>query len=250
MAVSSWATEWSIPTDAMAVLAERFSPPAGFLATMDVAVLPSGSGGYRVYAADGSDGLAVRDEAGAWHRVGPVYRPDPPPWCRCPARPCGCPYPVPQGVVVAVLAALAMVPLLPWPPRPARTRARLRPARVTWTIAAVAAVVGEVVNLSDDVVRGQHSTGMLPTALVVGLCVLVAAGFGLPAALTFRGPGPAVVILLVAAGVGVVVEAIPYATQAGYLAIAAVVVGLARLDRGTAPAGAGGEAEPWTPQPG
>lgn len=235
---TSWATEWSIPADDMAVLAERFSPPAAILATIDVAVLPSGSGGYRVYAADGSDGLAVRDESGAWHRLGPVYRPDPPPPVPLPGETLWLSYPVPQGVMVALLAALAMVPLLRWPPRPARTRTQLRPARVTWTVAAVAAVLGEVANLSDDVVRGQDSVGMLPTGLVVSLCVLLAAGFGLPAALAFRGRWPVVVILLAAAGVGALVEAIPYTTQAGYLAIAAVVVGLARLDRGAAPAGA------------
>lgn len=98
----TWEPEWSVPADELVELDAR-SGDVGVLDTRDVAVLPV-PGGFRVLAANGGDGLAVRDVDGTWTRLDHVYE-DPtatvvPPPGEDAVRPT---YPVPEGVVVAVV---------------------------------------------------------------------------------------------------------------------------------------------------
>lgn len=99
----TWQPDWSVPADDLAALEAR-SGDVGVLGTRDVAVLPV-TGGFRVLAANGGDGLAVRDVDGTWTRLDHVYEDPTATVVPLPGEDTVRPtYPVPEGVVVAVLA--------------------------------------------------------------------------------------------------------------------------------------------------
>lgn len=68
----TWRADWALTDEQVRALDERWEDPAR-LATREVAVLPTVAG-FRVYAASGGDGLAVRHEDGRWERLGMTYR--------------------------------------------------------------------------------------------------------------------------------------------------------------------------------
>jgi hypothetical protein len=66
----TWEIDWEIPDSTRAALDDRFvGGSVRTLSTHGVAVLATDDG-YHVYAANGMDGFAVRDEDGTWERVG------------------------------------------------------------------------------------------------------------------------------------------------------------------------------------
>ena len=71
----AWEIDWEIPDGTRAALDDRFvGGSIRTLSTHGVAVLATDDG-YRVYAANGMDGFAVREEDGTWERVGFTFFP-------------------------------------------------------------------------------------------------------------------------------------------------------------------------------
>ncbi|GIG20996.1 hypothetical protein Cch01nite_17200 [Cellulomonas chitinilytica] len=103
----SWTVDWAVPDEDLAELAARFDPPVGELATHRVAVLPTADG-YRVYAANGGDGLAVRHEDGTWERLGYPFLRDVN-LVPLPSEPTRMTYPLPPGMLVGSVAAVVVV---------------------------------------------------------------------------------------------------------------------------------------------
>jgi hypothetical protein len=74
----TWEIDWEVPDDTREALANQFiGGSVGNLQTGGVAILTTRDG-YRVYAANGMDGFAVRDEGGSWERVGFTFFPSSP----------------------------------------------------------------------------------------------------------------------------------------------------------------------------
>ncbi|MEZ0448628.1 hypothetical protein [Cellulomonas sp. ICMP 17802] len=181
----TWEVDWAVPPDVLRALATRYDPDGQPLRTHGVAILPT-QDGYRVYAANGGDGLAVRDEHGTWTRIGFPWGADdveplplvPPPDA----------HPLPVGATLVVPATLALLVL-------SRRRRRGRASSAVWTgrclaaAAGVLAVIALRTNLRWGPIGGQwvqvdgapgaFEEVLVLAALVVSSTVLAAVGVGL-----------------------------------------------------------------------
>ncbi|MDC7121365.1 hypothetical protein OMK64_07430 [Cellulomonas fimi] len=104
----TWDVDWSVPDEVLPALAARHDAPVSTVATRQVAVLPT-QDGFRVLAANGADGLALRDEDGVWQRLGHPTTGAPAPVVPVPTRPDTPRAPLPLGVLAGVAAALTVV---------------------------------------------------------------------------------------------------------------------------------------------
>ena len=122
----TWADEWSLPPWQSEVLRRRSGEDVASLATSAVAVLPGADGSYRVVAANGVDGIAVREADGTWERRG-VPSEGGATVAPLPDRSAKPGYPLPEGLVAGVLAFTAV--LVTGEPYPRRRRPDPPPAR-------------------------------------------------------------------------------------------------------------------------
>ena len=230
----TWVADWAIPADVQAQLRSRYAPREGELSTAGVAVLPTAEG-FRVYAANRGDGLAVRDEDGSWQRLGFAYLPDAPPVVPLPGEPTTMSYPVPPGLlggVAAVLLALALSAPHPYVGRgPGLISGG---ALIAWGVAAVG--VAALLNYGWRVVEGQtigvpliFIGGVVPGA-VVGTLVALAV---VPAVIAARRRGSHALLLFAATGVGVTLALafLTPAALAGVVAAAVLAAGVVAVRR-------------------
>lgn len=201
----TWGEEWSVPAEDLRELDAR-NGDVGPLATRDVAVLPV-PGGDRVLAANGGDGLAVRDVDGTWSRLDHVYEDPTAQAVPLPGevgpRPV---YPVPEGVVGG-LAAMALV-LLATGRSPARrgTPGATATAITAMCVAAFASCLAAVVRAETAAYPGHVGTPWylvwLPPLVAGGAAAIAITGSVIAAAVSGRARaiGPAL-LAGVAAGV-------------------------------------------------
>lgn len=246
----TWQVDWALTDEQVLVLKERWGDAAP-LRTHEVAVLPAADG-YRVFAANGGDGLAVRHEHGRWERLGTTYQKGG--WVAAlPGEPQGRTFPLPLGVVVGWLAGLCALAVVGRPAAPDVGSARRGWAVVSGLLAVVAALVavglvewGAVYGPPTElqVVRGAV------TALLLVTTVLTALGVGLTGRELGVGACGGAAVGVVA---GVATAVVPVAwTDAGsvWVGIAVAVVGTwgaVRLARRRPERAGGGEPGPFLP---
>ncbi|GEL94132.1 hypothetical protein [Cellulomonas composti] len=109
----TWEPEWSLTDEELSALTARLTDSEP-IETLDVAVLPTAAG-YRVYAANGGDGLAERDEDGTWTRLGQPYLGDGP--APLPGEAVVRTYPVPLAVLFGALVATIATAVIALPAR-------------------------------------------------------------------------------------------------------------------------------------
>ncbi|GAA3814009.1 hypothetical protein CSO01_10120 [Cellulomonas soli] len=243
----TWNLEWSVTGEELAALAERYDQDDPHLQTVAVAVQPTATG-YRVYAAGDEDGLAVRDETGAWERIGFTYYGGTPavplPQVSIPRE-----YPVPPGVFVGLLAVLGAAALsstgatvVPW-------SRRERTGRLSALVAALALSLAAGLNRMWSVTQGQTIevdlilVGSLVPYLVVGGLAFAAATLAIASAGLLRGGEAAAFAAATGLGVALVVGTVTPAALLALLAFVVFAVG-ALVTRWAARRHAGGEAEP------
>lgn len=155
----TWRMSWQVTEGRRAFLARGetdLRSPRDHLRTVEVAVLPV-AGGYRVFAADRLDGIAIRQPDGTWQRTGVGYfgHPSPPAPLTAPGKHVWAEY----ALAVALGSALFVLGLLP-----ALSRRRTRAG-----FAAGTAVLGPVV-----VALGQLAGSFLGVG-----CTVLGIGAGL-----------------------------------------------------------------------
>jgi hypothetical protein len=227
----TWRADWSIPDELLADLAQRYQPKGMPLRTVGVAVMPSPDG-FRVYAADGGDGLAVRDEQGAWQRLGFTYQTNGPPVIPLPTEPTPMAYPIPWSVMVGVLAALATLALSGRRSRLGPPPGRVLGGRITALGAAIALGLAALANKAWGVVDGQQLgsdiiLGPLMPVAIVGALTLLAAGPTVVASGLLRRRLAALLIDVTGVGVALVVELVAPLRLAEVVAIAILGAGIA-----------------------
>ncbi|WP_315097515.1 hypothetical protein [uncultured Cellulomonas sp.] len=228
---STWSTDWAVPDDVLPALAARYQPEGRPLHTVGVALLPTADG-FRVYAANDGDGLAVRDEDGTWTRLGFTYRSPDERVVPLPGEPTRLTHPLPAGVPLAVPAALVALGLVALgPPRgttgATRTAGRLLAALavvvsalVLWADAAWAVVAGQQVGA--DVTLGP----LVAPALLWALTALGAAAVTVATAL-LRGRRTVAYVVLVGIGVALAVGLVRPSVLAAVTAVAVLAAGAA-----------------------
>lgn len=180
----TWHADWALTDEQVRALDERWEDAAR-LGTRGVAVLPTATG-FRVYAANGGDGLAVRHEDGRWERLGMTYRGGSS--VPLPGEPQSLTYPVPLGVFVGVLVVLLAVVVAARRPRQAVGPSRRRGARATGVIAVVLAGIAFLVEASGGSHLDSSARLTLTGVLVAVLLVAAAALALLSVGLAGRGP--------------------------------------------------------------
>jgi len=232
---STWSTEWSVSGAALQGLAERYEGNIPPLKTEGVAVLTT-LDGFRVYAANDGDGLAVRDEAGTWQRIGFGYRGETS-VVPLPGEPTVIDHPAPSALFVGLLAALVTLAL--GRPRSGRSGGRTVGGRICAVAAALTLWAGAAVNDAAGVVAGQpfgadFILGEIgPVGLVIVLALAAMVLLGVAAGL-LRGPR-AWLVGFAGVGVALVVQLVsPWPLAA--LGAVAVVVGAVVVSRARAAA--------------
>lgn len=238
----TWRVDWCVPTELLGTLARRYDPPAGVIRTRQVAVLPTPDG-YRVYAANGGDGLALRHEDGTWERLGHPF-----PGARevlvpIPEQPDTPRPPLPLALPVGVAVALVVVASAG-----RRPDASVGPGRRTGGVALLAAsgLVLAATAAADLAWRTPPGgDDLLAASRVVplsALLVVTAALLGGGAAVLRRGPasGLAAVVGVVAAVTLLVVGA---AWVGVVLTVVATACGVVLARRSTA------RRTPWPDEP-
>lgn len=228
----TWEIDWEVPDGARAALAARAPGDAEDLVTQSVAIL-STEDGYRVYAANGADGMAVRDEVGTWRRRGfvdvggdPTLTPLPTERAIPGVLPAGWPVGVGAGsVALLALAALQGRTPVRWPT--SRARRVTRVVVVTVNLAGSALLLRTAARLTTprggyeepnpvEVLGGRGAVAFLLLSVVVLTAVaVVVAGLDARAAI-----GPAI---LVGAIAGLMFAVVP--GVAGFVAAGAVTAG-------------------------
>lgn len=242
----TWEPDWYLSPEVQRALADRYRPDHEPLTTYGVAIVTTDAG-FRVYAVNGGDGVAVRREDGVWRRALGSE-----PLVPLPGEPTAWNRPVPAGVVLGVAAA--MVPL--W----ASGRRRGAPERRLWGWLAGAAVpltASAVLTARWSVAEGQRLTAealfeplvvlLLPGALLLPAVALVIAG-GVRA----RETGTTWVALICGAGVGVTVETVgpaPLAVLGASAVLAAGVLAARHLQGRPPPPDPYGWADPSSRTP-
>ncbi|RHA38159.1 hypothetical protein D1825_14745 [Cellulomonas rhizosphaerae] len=227
---STWSTEWSVSGAALQGLADRYEGDIPPLQTEGVAVLTTPDG-FRVYAANDGDGLAVRDEAGTWQRIGFGYRGETS-VVPLPGEPTVIDHPAPAALFVGLLAALVTLAL--GRPRTERSGGRTVGGRICAVAAALTLWAGAAVNDAAGVVAGQPfgadfilgAIGPFGLVIVLALATMVLLGVAAGLLRGTRG------WLVAFAGVGVtlVVQLVsPWPLAA--LGAVAVVVGAVVVSR-------------------
>jgi hypothetical protein len=227
----TWRADWSVPDEVLAELADRYEPKGAQLRTMGVAIMPSPDG-FRVYAANGGDGLAVRDESGTWQRLGFSYRTDGQPVVPLPGEPTRMAYPLPWSVILGVAAALATLALSA---RRSGHRRRSDPVlggRIVALCAAVASGLAALANNAWGAIDGQQFAsdvflGSLLSVVVVGALTLLAAVLVIASADLLRGGRAAWLIVVTGVDVALVVELVPRLALAAVVAVAVLGAGVA-----------------------
>lgn len=130
----TWQEDWAVPSEVVRELTERYDPDASELRTRSLAILPTGQG-FHVYAANGGDGLAVRDRDGTWTRIGQPY--DDPYVEPLPMIPPSDLHPLPVAVTLVVPATLVLLLLT----IRRRDEGSSGPVVAAWWLAAPAAVL-------------------------------------------------------------------------------------------------------------
>ncbi|ROS27871.1 hypothetical protein [Cellulomonas sp. PhB150] len=225
---ATWATDWSVPDEDLAELAGRYEGEVRPLRTVGVAILPTADG-FRVVAANGGDGLAVRDEDGTWTRTGFTYRAyDSQPAVPLPGEQVAMTYPMPLGVLLGLLAAIVVVV---GSPRSTRSSTG-RTTAGRWLVAGAVVVwlVALAADLQWGVVRGQPlgatiTLGPVVPVLLVGVLTalataLLACGSGLA-----RGARTTWFAVATGLAVAVVVALVPW-RPALLVALAVALAGL------------------------
>jgi hypothetical protein len=223
----TWHDEWSIPAGDLRAVGSR-DGAVGALRTHDVAVLPV-VGGYRVVAANGGDGLAVRDVDGAWTRLGHVYVDPDVTVVPLPGElGMRMTYPVYEGVVVGLVAMGAVL-----------LAAGRSPARRSTAAATSISITGVCVSATGTAAVALIRAGTasypghvgvwwvftwLPPVAAVGAALLAVAGAVTAAAVSGRARAIAPA-LLAGAGAAVAWEQLPPRPVA--LVVGLVATGLA-----------------------
>ncbi|WP_448629864.1 hypothetical protein [Cellulomonas soli] len=221
-----WKVDWAVVGEQLDALRDRYEQSGARLWTSAVAVLPTDDG-FRVYAADNDDGLAVRDEQGHWERIGFTYKDGGAAAVPLPGDTTVVAHPVPPGVVGGLLAALAVIALsspgaapTPWSPVE-------RAGRRAALVAGLAALVAAGSNAAWGVVRGQpigvdliFVGWMVPYVVVGGLCLLSAVST-IRAGALLRRASAGWAAIVTGLSVALVLEAV---TPTSLAVVAAVVV--------------------------
>ncbi len=225
----TWRQDWAIPDELLPELAARYEPPTGSLWTRGVAVLPTPDG-FRVVAANGGDGLAVRDEHGTWTRIGFTYKADGPPVVPLPGEPTTFRHPMPVEVMLVVPAAAITLMLSVRRRQPRGTRSRRQWGWLTFATAVVLSAVGLFANDATRAVAGQSFqdvflVGDMPvTGLFLGLFV-VSSALLVVAAVLLRGGPAAGMVAATGVGVALVVGLVSPTTLAAVTAVALIGAG-------------------------
>jgi len=232
---STWSEDWAVPQEVLPALAARYQPPGRPLRTVGVALLPTADG-FRVYAANDGDGLAVRDEGGTWTRIGFTYRSPDDRVVPLPGDPTVLAHPLPAGVALAAPAALVALglgalrrPRATTTSRTTRTAGRLLPgfaavvaALVLWADAAWAVVAGQQVG------AGVTLGPLLAPALLWLLTTLALAAVTVATGV-LRGRRAVALVALVGIGVPLVVALVAPPALAAVTAVALLAAGTAAL---------------------
>jgi hypothetical protein len=165
----TWQDDWHLSDADRAALLDRYtSVSPEELVTMAVAILPGPGTDVRAVAANGRDGIAVRDADGTWHRLGHVYQGDTTviPLASERGRP---DFPLPEGLVLGLLAAALVLAVA----RPASPRL---PARVALSPAAAVAhatvPAGGLVHAQTDHTTGRRVLGTVAALALLGTALL------------------------------------------------------------------------------
>ncbi len=182
----TWEVDWEVADSTRDVLARRFvGAGPSTLHTRGVAILPTASG-FRVYAANAMDGLAVRHENGSWERLGftpfPGWAETVEPLPRA-EEGLAVPWAWHFGVLSGAIALVALAEA----GRSPRTRERWRYALAvpTWAVGGLFLAASLALNPRAVGGRGPFFAGLFNSAgwlavvlLLIGAAVLLSFGTG------------------------------------------------------------------------
>ncbi|MGN8245937.1 hypothetical protein ACTHAM_003066 [Cellulomonas soli] len=227
----TWQVDWAVVGEQLAALESRYEQDGASLWTSAVAVQHTADG-FRVYAADNDDGLAVRDEQGEWTRLGFTYQPGGAAAVPLPGESTAIDHPLPPGVPLGLLAMLAVIVLS----RPGAAQAPRTPAERTGRGAAVLgglfALAAAAANSAWGVVHGQEIGvdlilgGTLVPYVVVGALCLVSAVLAICAATILCDPAAGWTAVATGLGVALVVELVTPTVLAVVVAVAVLAAGI------------------------
>ncbi|KQR11050.1 hypothetical protein [Cellulomonas sp. Leaf334] len=229
----TWQEDWAVTGDTLAGLEQRYGTEHPTLQTVGVAVQTTPDG-YRVYAANAADGVAVRDEDGTWTRIGFTYRSGDEVVVPLPGEPTTLHHPVPVGIVLLAPAGLLTLALSRRRlPRSRRTHTRSGVGVVAAVVSALAVLANQSWATVDGVDVGANLIfgSLIPTA-VVGSLTVVSATL-MVAAATARGRRVAWLVVATSTGVAVAMSLVAPLVLAGLVSaalVAAGVVAIARVD--------------------